>query len=122
MITMAIKYIVQEEEKRIIAVLDNTSRDAYNKAMKMCRDLADKCPNIYICPNLNKMKMPNSFHGIAVCEDDDVFDVQTGKDIAKRICLEKYYTSFDKRIGRFVEDLETLGVRIRRIPSKNTDE
>jgi hypothetical protein len=115
---MAIKYVVLEEEKKVIAILNNTSNDAYNKAMKMCRELGDRCPNIYICPNLNKMRMPNVFRAIVTCDPEDEFNAETGKDIAKRICLENYYRSLDKRIDKFVGDLETIGVRVRNMPNR----
>ena len=118
---MSIKYIVNEEEKRVVAVLNNTKYDAYNKAMKMCKRLTDKCPNIYLVPNPNKMMMPNSFHGITVCHDDDVFDLDEGKRIAKRICLEKYYASFDKKMDKFTDDMDAIGIRIRNIPGRNDD-
>ena len=122
MLSMAIKYIVLEEKKQVIAVLSNTSNDAYNKAMKMCRELSERCPNIYICPNPNKMKMPNSFRVTVPCDPEDEFNPEIGKDIAKRICLENYYKSLDKRIDRFVADLETIGVRVRNMPSRQNDD
>ena len=115
MISMAIKYIVKPEEKRVIAVLENTREDALNKAMKICRELTDKCPNIFIAPQTSKLIMNDSFHGVAVCKEGDEFDVEEGKNIAKRICLEKYYASFDKKMNKFQSDLEVIGIRIMHI-------
>lgn len=102
MISMAIKYVILPEKKTVIAILNNTKFDAYNKAMKICRKCAEGQSMIYICPNMEKLRMPNEFKGVAICKDDDIFDENEGKKIAKRICLEKYYKSFDKRIDAFL--------------------
>lgn len=111
MITMAIKYIVLPEQKKVIAMLKNTKFDCYNKAMKICKEVSDHCPHIYLCPDPNKMMMPNEFKGVAICHEDDVFDEETGKSIAKRICLDKYYRSFDKRLNTFKDELRAIGIR-----------
>ena len=108
---MAIKYIVLPEKKMVIALLKNTKYDAYNKAMKLCREVTEGCTKVYICPNPDKLMMPNEFKGVAICKDGDVFDEKIGKDIAKCVCLDKYYRSFDKHINAFKDDLCTTGVR-----------
>lgn len=111
MITMAIKYVVIPEKKTVIAILKNTKLDAYYKAMKICRGITEGCPNVYICPNPDKLMMPNEFKGVAICKDNDVFDEEVGKGIAKRICMRKYYNSFDKKIAKFKDDLHLTGIR-----------
>ena len=111
MISMAINYIVIPEKKMVIAELKNTKFDAYNKALKLCKDLTDCCKKVYVCPDPDKMMMPNEFKGVAICRDGDVFDEEVGKSIAKSSCLNKYYRSFDKRINKFKDDLNVVGAR-----------
>lgn len=111
MISMAIKYVVLPEKKMVIAILKNTKFDAYNKAMKLCRELSEGQTSVYICPDPNKMMMPNEFKGVAVCSENDIFDEEIGKEIAKRICLGKYYRSFDKRINNFRDGLDIIRAR-----------
>ena len=98
---MAIKYVVLPEKNQVIAILKNTKYDAYNKAMKLCREMSEGQTTIFICPNMEKMLMPNEFKVVVNCKEGDTFDAKIGKDIAKRICLEKYYKSLDKRVDNF---------------------
>ena len=111
MISMAIKYVVLPEKKTVIAILPNTQYDAYNKAMKICRELSQGQTKVYICPNLEKMLMPNEFKVTVVCDNDDEFDVTEGKRIAKSRCLDNYYRSFDKRINAFKESIGIISKR-----------
>ena len=115
MISMAIKYIIKPEEKRVIAVLENTRNDAINKAVKICKKISELSPRIFIAPQTKELIMNNSFHGVATCQDGDVFDIEEGKKIAKRICLEKYYNSFDNKMDKFYFDLESLGLEIKNL-------
>ncbi len=111
MISMAIKYVVLPEKKTVIALLENTKFDAYNKALKVCHDLTYGQTDVYICPNPDKMMMPTSFRGVAVCQGNDVFDEKIGKAKAKARCLKKYYTSFDKRMNNFYESFDIIAIK-----------
>lgn len=108
MISMAIKYVVLPEQKQVIAILKNTKYDAYNKAMKLCREMTKGQSNVFICPNMEKLLMANEFKVVVPCKEGDTFDPEVGKRIAKRICLEKYYNSFDKKINRFKKSFDMV--------------
>ena len=90
-----IKYFVNEEEKKIVAVLENTKWDAYHKICKMIRD-TDFC----VAPH-DKYMMHSSYRAVVTCDDRDEFDVETGKQIAKERVLEHYYAALDKRVDKF---------------------
>ena len=116
MISMAIKYIVVPEKKMVVAILENTKFDAYNKARKYCRELTESCKMLYLVPDPDKMMMPNVFKAKVICDDEDVFDVEVGKEKAKARCLDNYYTSLDKRLNKFKEDLGCIAARINTLP------
>ena len=108
MISMAIKYVILPEKKTVIAILSNTKNDAYNKAMKLCREYAANQLRVYICPNMERLTMPNEFKAVVVCSEDDEFDIEEGKRRAKKRCLENYYRSLDKRVDAFKHDMKTI--------------
>ena len=92
-----IKYFVNEEKRQVIAVLENTEWDAYNKIEKMIAD-TEFC----LVPN-KKYRMPSQFKVTVTCDPRDEFNIEVGKDIAKKRVLKNYYASLDKRIGKFRE-------------------
>ena len=90
-----VRYFVNEEERKVVAVLENTRWDAYNKICKMIRD-TDFC----LVPK-NKYMMHNTYRAIVTCNEQDEFDVEVGKKIAKERVLEHYYAALDKRLDEF---------------------
>ena len=94
---MAIKYFVNKDKRQVIAILENTKWDAFNKINKMVVD-TEFC----VVPN-NKYLMPNQFKVTVTCDPRDEFDVETGKKIAKKRVLKNYYASLDKRVSKFHE-------------------
>ena len=98
---MAIKYYVDEDNRRVIGVLNGTDYDAINKINKMIGDLP-----FCACPE--KYMMPHGFKAIVKCDQHDEFDAEKGKEIAKQRILDRYYQSFDKKIAKFREDLLML--------------
>ena len=90
-----IKYFVSEKDRKVVAVLENTRWDAYNKICKMVRD-TDFC----VAPK-EKYMMHSAYRAVITCDERDEFDVETGKKIAKERVLEHYYAALDKRIDEF---------------------
>ena len=90
-----IKYFVNEEERKVVAVLENTRWDAYNKISKMIRD-TDLC----VAPS-KKYMMPVEFRAVVQCDPADEFSVEEGMKIAKQRILDRYYPALHKRIGKF---------------------
>ena len=90
-----VRYFVNEEERVVVAVLENTRWDACNKICKMMRD-TDFC----LVPK-NKYMMHNTYRAIVTCDEQDEFDVEIGKKIAKQRVLDHYYEALDKRLDEF---------------------
>ena len=94
---MAIKYVVVPERRMVKAILENCEYDACNKISKMLRDTP-------FCAVSERYMMPNRFVASVFCDERDEFDVEFGKARAKKIVLDNYYKSLDKKIGYFRED------------------
>ena len=94
---MAIKYFVNEEKRQVIGVLNNCRWDAINKIEKMVAD-TEFC----FCPS-EKYMMPSQFKVSVTCDPRDEFNVEVGKDIAKKRILKNYYASLDKRVNKFLD-------------------
>ena len=92
-----IKYFINEDKRQVIAVLENTRWDAYNKISKMVAE-TEFC----LVPN-EKYMMPSQFKVSVTCDPRDEFNVEVGKDIAKKRILKNYYASLDKRVNKFLD-------------------
>ena len=96
-----IKYYVNEEKKQVIGTLAKTKYDAVNKINKML----DGSP-FYYCND--ECLMPDLFKAVVNCDPRDEFNVNKGKIKAKERIMNRYYNSFDKRIGIFLADMNDL--------------
>ena len=94
---MAIKYFVNEEKRQVIGLLENTRWDAFNKIDKMVRDTG-----FCVVPH-EKYMMPSEFRVVVQCDENDKFDPEVGKKIAKKRILDRYYPSLDKRVNKFFD-------------------
>lgn len=110
---MAIKYYSIPEKRQTIAVLSNTKWDAYNKIDKIMADtgfLFSAC-----CPNSrDKYIMPDTFKVVVTCDPRDEFDIEVGKQVAKKKLMRNYYKSLDKRLGMFKKSVEDFTHKIIR--------
>lgn len=101
-----IKYFVNEEKKTVVAKFENTSvltdKGVWEKYIvnHICKtisktkggiDLYLSDRNIYYKFIDDAIKQNDSCYGIAKCADTDTFDVEKGKEIAKKRLLKKYY-------------------------------
>ena len=108
-----VRYFVNEEERKVVAVLENTRWDAYNKICKMVRD-TDFC----IVPK-QKYMMHNTYRAVVTCNEQDEFDVEIGKNMAKARVLEHYYTALDKRLDEFRSSVLDLSALVFGNPERN---
>ena len=108
---MAIKYIVIPEKKTVKAFLENTEYDACNKISKMLRDTP-------FCACSDKYLMPKNFKVILVCDKRDEFDENWGKNRARKILLDNYYKSLDKKMAKFREDMLILNGKVFETPKE----
>ena len=100
-----IKYYVVPEDKKIIAVLQNCEWDALNKIEKMWG-------NFDCMMSSRKYMMKNQYRVVVKCHEDDTFDVEIGKKIAKDKLMKRYYKDFDARIQMFRNDLAKTLARV----------
>ena len=107
-----IKYFVNEEKRQVIGLLEDTRWDAINKINKMMLDTG-----FCVCMG-EKYIMPSDFRAVVTCDPADEFDVEVGKQIAKKRILERYYTALDKRIDKFREALLMLNGQIFDTPDE----
>lgn len=107
-----IKYFVNEEERKIVAVLENTRWDAYNKICKMTRD-TDFC----VTPK-DKYMMHSAYRSVVSCDARDEFNVEVGKTIAKKRVLEHYYEALDRRVDEFRHSLLVMNGKVFDTPAE----
>ena len=91
------------------AILENCEFDACNKIDKMLRDTP-------FCVYSEKYLMPNRFVAVVPCDERDEFNVEFGKKRAKKIVLDNYYKSLDKRVAKFREDMLVLNGKVFETP------
>ena len=106
-----IKYIVIPERRMVKAMLENTEYDAYNKIAKMLNDTP-------FCAVSEKYRMPNRFVAQVVCDEHDEWDEEFGKERAKKIVLDNYYKSLDKKIAHFREDTLVMNGKVFETPTE----
>lgn len=106
-----VKYIVIPERRTIKAIIENTEFDAYNKIHKMLRDTP-------FCICSNKYRMPNRFVSEVVCDERDAWDEEFGKARAKKIVLDNYYKSLDKKIAHFRSDALAFNGKVFETPAE----
>ncbi len=106
-----IQYIIIHEHKKVKAILENTEYDACNKISKMLRDTP-------FCAVSNKYLMPNRFVAEVQCDERDEFNVEFGMKRAKKILLDNYHKSLDKKITHFRKDVLAMNSKVFEIPAE----
>lgn len=104
------RFIVNEDARKVICIIDHTSNlfvDYADKNLKIRPD----CDNGMIWSSNRsrlypKLKMPNKFVGIASCNLEDEFSVETGKLIAFSRAKDKIQRSFFKRANLYIKTLD----------------
>jgi hypothetical protein len=98
---MAIKYFVDEKNKKTVAVLEGCRWDACNHIQKMLR-----------CGNMDESLlsyrpyfMPDTLRAVVTCSELDQYDVEEGKRLAKKKLMEHYSKSVEKRVKQYQQDL-----------------
>lgn len=108
---MAIKYYEIPERKQVVAVLNHTQWDAYNKIDKMLSNT-----NLVLVEpesvKRDKYRMPDSFRVVVTCDPRDEYDFETGAQIAKKRLMRNYYKSLDKKLNAFTDELTVIAFRL----------
>ena len=118
-----IKYFVNKEKKTVVAKFENTFvltdkgvwekyianhiRKTINKT-KGGNDLYLNDKNIYYKFIEDAIKQNDSCYGIAKCADTDTFDVEKGKEIAKKRLLKKYYSTQERALLNIIHAMNSV--------------
>ena len=118
-----IKYFVNKEKKTVVAKFENTfvltDKGVWEKyiANHICKtisktkggnDLYLNDKNIYFKFIEDAIKQNDSCYGIAKCADTDTFDVEKGKDIAKKRLLKKYYSTQERALLNIIHAMNSV--------------
>ena len=118
-----IKYFVNKEKKTVVAKFENTSvltdNGVWEKyiANHICKtisktkggiDLYLNDKNIYYKFIEDAIKQNDSCYGIARCADTDTFDVEKGKEIAKKRLLKKYYSTQERALLNIIHAMNSV--------------
>lgn len=95
---MAIEYVVNEEKRSVTAILRGTKFDAVNRINNRLRDTDWE---IDPCGALDKFLMPDKFVATVKCDERDTFNEQFGRGRAKKIVMDNYHKSLNKRVRNF---------------------
>jgi hypothetical protein len=98
---MAIKYFVDEKNKKTVAVLEGCRWDAVNHIQKMLRRNNMDEAMLSYRPYL----MPDTLRAVVTCSELDQYDVEEGKRQAKKKLMKHYSKSVEKRVIQYQNDL-----------------
>ena len=118
-----IKYFVNEEKRTVVAKFENTfvltDKGVWGKYIAnhiyktICKtkggiELYLNERNIYYKFIEDAIKQNDSCYGIAKCADTDTFDVEKGKDIAKKRLLKKYYSTQERALLNIIHAMNSV--------------
>ena len=118
-----IKYFVNKEKRTVVAKFENTfvltDNGVWEKyiANHICKtinktkggnDLYLNDKNIYFKFIEDAIKQNDSYYGIAKCADTDTFDVEKGKEIAKKKLLKKYYSTQERALLNIIHAMNSV--------------
>lgn len=120
---MAIRYIVNEKDRIVVAIIDNCKRDAVMAANAWTGSDIWNCTNrVQVDVRYsNKYLIPDKFNGIAHCSVDDEWNEETGKKIARDRVLNKYHKSLNKAIRKINNDIQAEADRFNERVKKLRD-
>lgn len=102
------RFIVNEDARKIVCIIDHTSHLFLHYAEKNLKITPD-CDSVWGGESSRlypKLKMPNKFIGIASCNPEDEFSIETGKLIAFSRAKDKIHNSFFKRANTYINTLD----------------
>lgn len=118
-----IKYFVNKEKKTVVAKFENTfvltDKSVWGKyiANHICKTISKtKGGNdLYLSDRAiyykfidYAIKQNDSCYGIAKCADTDTFDVEKGKEIAKKRLLKKYYSTQERALLNIIHAMNSV--------------
>ncbi len=105
------KFYVNKDKRTVVCVIPNTRSDFMDYIGSMGRDNQD-FSWLYYAMYKWSYPMPHSFHGKAVCSEEDEWNEELGKKIAYSRARDKYYKSFFNKASTLIKDCDTHMDRI----------
>lgn len=100
------RFYVNEAERTIVCVIPNTGRMLIDYITSYCA-YSDLDLSYAVEYDLKeKLKMPSSFMGKAVCDPNDEWNEEIGRKLAFMRAKNKCYTSFFRRANTFVQTID----------------
>ena len=100
---MAVKYYVDEKNRKTIAVLEGCRWDAINRIRKLTN--GEMYVGVWSLSRKDIAIMPDVFRAVVTCSEHDEYNVEEGKAQAKQKLMRNYHRAMDKRIAKFKEYL-----------------
>lgn len=110
-----IKYNVIESQRKVVAKIDNCENDAYNVISKACNGMLEFF-------NGESFKLPTYFTAVAKCHPDDEFDIEKGKEIARKRVIEKYNDAMSYILLDFATVFDICADNIDKVIDKYIDD
>lgn len=101
------RFIVNEKKGKVVCIIDNT-RDLFLHYAEDNFRIRPDCDGEWSEDSclFPKLIMPNRYVGVATCNPEDTFSVETGKLIAFSNAKDKIHKSFFKRANTYVNTLD----------------
>lgn len=102
------RFIVNEEKRKVICILEDTE-DLFLVFAEQNLPLSPVCDTLDMTDSklYKYLLMPKRFVGIATCDPEDEFSVETGKLIAFSNAKDNLQNSFFKRADFYVNTIDT---------------
>ena len=94
-----VKFIIQPETKKIVCVIENCKNDFIDFITQETPFASMLKPQDF---KVNKYQMPDTFYGIATCQDDDEWNESIGRKVALNKAKAKWGASFFKRANSYM--------------------
>ena len=99
--------LLTRKKKSVTAILEGTEFDAVNRINNRLRNA--NIPWYIVTENVHpELIMPNKFVATVKCDERDVFSVEFGRDRAKKVVMDNYYKSMNKRIHKCAERIKAM--------------
>lgn len=102
-IEKTVTYIIDEEARKVKAIIRDVKYDAINSIAKSFNDV-----NCQIIGPIENYYLNSTYTGVAICCDQDNFDVEVGKAIARKRAIVKYNKAKINRLQKFYKDVNTI--------------
>ena len=113
-----VKYIVDEENKVIVAEIENCESDAMDMLMGKFVSSVTSGFDLYNKMFHSKFNMNHKYRAVAKLHPDDVWNEKRGRDIACDKLTETYHHSMNKRLALYAQDFRKIADEIDKYLAK----